>query len=50
MMRILLTEDDDSVRSFVSRALELDDSCSARLGGHRLTYSTELGLLDERAT
>ena len=33
-----------------SRALELDDSWSARLGGHRLTYSTELGLLDERAT
>ena len=30
-----------------SRALELDDSWSARLGGHRLTYSTELGLLDE---
>jgi len=30
-----------------SRVLELDDSWSARLGGHRLTYSTELGLLDE---
>lgn len=30
-----------------TRALELDDSWSAQLGGHQLTYSTELGLLDE---
>jgi CRISPR-associated endonuclease/helicase Cas3 len=30
-----------------TRVLELDDSWSARLGGRQLTYSTELGLLDE---
>lgn len=33
-----------------ARALVLDDAWSARLAGRRLTYSTELGLLDERAT
>ncbi|HET9255447.1 MAG TPA: CRISPR-associated helicase/endonuclease Cas3, partial [Pseudonocardiaceae bacterium] len=30
-----------------ARALEIDDSWSARLGGRQLTYSTELGLLDQ---
>lgn len=33
-----------------TRALELDDSWSARLGGRQLTYSTELGLLDEHVS
>jgi len=31
-----------------ARALELDESMSARLGGHALTYDTELGLIDTR--
>lgn len=31
-----------------ARALELDGELSAELGGYRLWYSTELGLLDER--
>jgi CRISPR-associated endonuclease/helicase Cas3 len=33
-----------------TRALELDDSWSARLGGRQLTYSTELGLRDEQVS
>jgi CRISPR-associated endonuclease/helicase Cas3 len=33
-----------------TRALELDDSWSAQLGGRQLTYSTELGLLDEQVS
>jgi CRISPR-associated endonuclease/helicase Cas3 len=31
-----------------ARALELDQTMSASLGGHRLTYDTTLGLTDER--
>lgn len=33
-----------------ARALELDDTLSAELGGYRLTYSLDRGLLDERLT